>query len=251
MSFTSSTPFAGPFGCAFPGFTPNFNPAFAQGWNPNLSQAENQHFTPNTPNAWTPFNGFAQSPFFGNSSNTPSPFGWNSTPWFSNPSWSNNFGAASPAFSASPFTSNDPAWFSNFNANNPAWFGHFAPAHATSEFPNTPFAAQPSWPAFGWNQSNSFSPWNANFAPATNSTPWFANPSFSQPTNAAQLQAFTPWLSPAFGGSPWFAPHNWTNAQVNPAWAQPGTPTSNGNHANPTPYAVATPPNAATARDAA
>lgn len=249
MSFTNSTPFAGPFGCAFPGFTPNFNPTFAQSWNPNFSHTDSQHFTPGTPSAWTPLNGYAPSPPFGNFSNSPSPLGWNSTPWFSNPAWNNSVGHTSPAFSANSFTSNDPAWFNNFNTNNPAWFGHFA--HPTHESFNTPFAAQPSWTPYGWNQNSSFSPWNSNVAPATNTTPWFANPNFFQPTNAAQFQGFTPWLSPAFGGSSWFAPHNWTNTNVNPASMQSGTPTPNGNHANPTPYAVSTPPNATAARDAA
>jgi len=245
MSFTNSTPFAGPFGCAVPGFTPNFHPAF----------------NPSTPNAWVPFNGSAPSPFFTSFSNSPSPIGWNPTPWFGNPV-SYSVGSTSPAFSANSGASNDPAWFNNFNtnnpgwfngtnANNPAWFGHFAPAHVTNESPNTPFAAQPAWSAYGWNPHNSFGPWGSSFAPSVSSTPWFANPTFHQPTNPAQFQAFTPWFAPAFGGSSWFAPHNWTNAHVNPAWAQPGTPMPNSNHANPTPYAVATPPNATAARDAA
>lgn len=257
MSFTNSTPFVGPFGCALPGFVPNYNPAlahtFAPNIGPNFSHIDTQRFAPtfgpNTPNAATPFHGFVPSPVPASFGNSPSPIGWNPTPWFTNPASFNNFGWASPTFSNNSFAPNDPTWFNNFNANSPAWFSHFAPTSGTNEFPSTLSAAQVSWPAYGWNQSNLFSPWTPSFVPPSNASPWSNSPTFYQPTNPAQFQAFTPWFSPALGGSPWFAPHNWTNAQANPTLAQPGTTTPNNGH--PTPYAVATPPNATAARDAA
>ena len=232
MSFTNSTPFAGPFGCALPGFAPNFSHAPGYHFAPT--------FAPGTPNNATPFNWFAPSPFSANFAHSPSPYSWNPTPWFANPATPNNFGPTSPFFSTNSFV-----------PNNPAWFGHHAPGNGTSEFPNTPHAAHVSWPAYGWNQHNSFGPQTPSFAPATSASPWFTNPNFYQPINAAHYQANSPWISPAFGGSPWFAPHNWANGPVNPAWTQPGAPTANSTQPTPTPYAVATPPNETTTRDAA
>jgi hypothetical protein len=261
--FTNSMSYAGPFGCTVPHFTPHFNPNFGPNFGPgNFSPAFShgnhfdhshpQHFAHSHTNPTTQTNWFAPSPFNTNYNNTPSPFGFSPAPWFANPTSYSNFDSTP----ATPSWNNawNPSWNNTFNASSPfpsspfpssPWASSNFACNASNSYPNNGYNTPFSTPAFGWNQPQSFSP----FAPSApfNASPWFANPNFYQPTNTNFAHASTPWFAPAFAPAPWFAPHNWNNSPMNPAYA----PSTHVNGTNPTPYAVATPPNANASRDAA
>lgn len=197
MTFTSPSPFSGPFGCPFPSSAHQASPWFGSSFIPTGSNWPS--FSPNfgslpggsnfdiwnnsspfSAPPWSQGSTFNPASFNGHVSThpgctNPAWFGVPNTPWFgAQPNWNNHNWSGAGSWFGIP-NSNQP-WFGTPNFNHPFGFSPYAPWFGTSF--GTPFG----WPSpFNWTNH----PQNVNWPQSGTSNPSPANTGFSNPAQYA------------------------------------------------------------------